>query len=107
MRHFRYISEPNMLYFSSTLMKNFFKKNQLKCLNVVQEVGRDPLRIPLSTPIDETVETAKRLQIAKIRLASVLPQPTLIADSQTITQPNLSEDQQINDTTASSLETDI
>ncbi len=88
-------------------MKNFFKKNPPKRLNVVQEVGRDPLRIPLSTPIDESVETAKRLLVAKIRLASVLPQPIFIANSQTITQPNLSEDQQINDKTISSLETDI
>ena len=101
------MSKPNKLYFSSIVMKKFFKKKQPKCLNVVQEVGRDPLRIPLSTPIDESVETAKRLLIARIRLASVLPQPTLIADSQTITQPNLSEGQQIKDKTISSLETDI
>ena len=87
-------------------MKKFFK-NQPERLNVVQEVGRDPLRVPLSTPIDETMETAKRLSIARKRLKLVLPQPTFIADAQTITQPNLSENQQINDKTASTLETDI
>lgn len=87
-------------------MKKFFKKKQPKRLNVVQEVGRDPLRIPLSTPIDETLETAKRLQIARLRLRSVLPQPTYIANPQTITQLNLSEDHQINDKTAPTLETD-
>jgi len=47
-----------------------------KRLNVVQEVGRDPLRIPRSTPKGKSVETARQLSAARRKLAQVLPQPT-------------------------------
>ncbi len=57
-------------------MENPFRRSKrLKQLNVVQEVGRDPLRIPRSTPICESVETALRLSKAKRALTKVLPQP--------------------------------
>ena len=57
-------------------MENPFRRNKRpKQLNVVQEVGRDPLRIPRSTPISESVETAQRLAKAKRVLMKVLPQP--------------------------------
>lgn len=57
-------------------MENPFRRNKRpKQLNVVQEVGRDPLRIPQSTPISESVETAQRLSKAKRALAKILPQP--------------------------------
>lgn len=53
-------------------MENPFERNIQ--LNVVEEVGRDPLRIPKRTPVSESVETAKRLLIARRRLMLVLPQ---------------------------------
>lgn len=50
-------------------------KSPKRALNVVQEVGRDPLRVPANTPPDQTIETARELARARRRLEKVLPQP--------------------------------
>lgn len=53
----------------------FIKRRNRYPLNVVQEVGRDPLRVPLHTPPEQTVNVARALGIARQRLMTVLPQP--------------------------------
>lgn len=45
-------------------------------LNVVEEVGRDPLRVPAVTPPDEIIDFARSLAEARKRLETVLPQAT-------------------------------
>lgn len=46
-----------------------------RSLNVVQEVGRDPLRVPVNTPPEQVIEVARKLGAAKELLKTVLPQP--------------------------------
>ncbi len=45
-------------------------------LNVILEVGRDPLRVPEDTPADEILDAARALATAKRSLETVLPQAT-------------------------------
>lgn len=55
-------------------MDNPFRKKERK-LNVLEEVGRDPLRIPRDTPPSQVLEVAAKLSAAKKVLRTVLPQP--------------------------------
>ncbi len=41
---------------------------------MVQEVGRDPLRVPIDTPPDQVIEVARKLSAARQLLETVLPQ---------------------------------
>lgn len=48
-------------------------------INVIPEVGRDPLRVPLDTPPGEIVEAARKLGAARELLMNVLPRPNTIS----------------------------
>lgn len=57
-------------------MENPFKKIRADLpLNVIPEVGRDPLRVPVNTPPGEVINVAIALAKAREQLTAVLPQP--------------------------------
>lgn len=63
-------------------MENPFRKFKERLpINAVQEVGRDPLRVPLDTPPGDTVETARKLGAARELLMTVLPRPSTVSST--------------------------
>jgi hypothetical protein len=58
-------------------MENPFTNDGL----VIEEVGRDALTIPSTTPNHELVATARRIGELKMKIAAVLPRPDVTEHS--------------------------